>query len=692
MATTNYVSAGCVVEFLEDNDVNIAFVLEESGGKVRLLLPNRRETKLSQNRLLPWIGPVYPATTGKEEASRLLDSHAKARATRTAQINSLELWELAQGEIDEAGADFFAGLVETNPDVDTVASYGRALLADKIRFRFAPPLFTVYDAETVETRLAEKKRREEREAFVSGGANFLRELWAVACGKRDSAPGDEPEPELAARLEKLLFDRLINPDTLEDDALWRLVAKGLPEAIHLPLQLLVAWGKLPRHYNFWLDRAGFERGDDWWREDGAAVDDIITAAGNAALQNCDLPFVSVDGATTRDIDDAFYLEQTPEGWKLTLAFAAPALFWPFASSLDKKVSRRATSLYLPEGDLHMLPERVGLEACSLLEGQSRPALCMRLNINFDGAITAFEPFLANVKLSANLRYDDVQAVLENRADSGNSALPYEKLLKIASQLGLARENKRIGDGAAVIRKPEQKIILEKDGDDVRVDLRAEPENLEAHRLVGEMMIAAAAGAADWAQEKGVPLVHRTQNVALPREYAGAWVNPEDVAAVMRAMAPSTMEIDARPHAALAAARYAPVTSPLRRYADLLNEAQILNFLKNGAPRWSAEELSGLLNAFSPELDAVSHAQKYRPRYWKLLYFKRQGDKIWWDGVITEENENYVTLALPKEGLIVRGKRALFDERAYPGARVKVRLGKVNPLYNEICILETAPAE
>lgn len=690
-----YVTPGCVVEFLEDNEPQVALTLETGGGKVRLLLPNRRETKLSQARLLPWIGPVYSPNMGKDEAARLLESHKKARETGAAQIDTMELWELAQGELTEADVGFFADLVETDADADTLAAYGRALLANKTRFRFNPPNFTIFEKEIVEKREEEKKRREERETFVAGGANFLRLLWDIACKKRGTpiTPNEEPAPELAEKLEKMLFARMINPDTDEDDALWRLIGKGLPEVQHLPLQLLTAWGKLPPHYNFWLDRADYDRGDEWWRDEAESVDELAAkATPTGALSVCDLPFLSVDNEFTRDIDDAFYIEKNGDGWNLTLAFAAPALYWPFGSSLDKKVAHRGTSLYLPEGDLHMLPQKLSLDAYSLLEGERRPAFCVTLNADAEGNILACRPFPAAVVIKANLRYDDVQATLEGRAGADNPSFPHAEILGLAHAFALAREKKRIADGAVVMRRPEQIISLDTSAGEPVVKLEEAPEDADAHRLVGEMMIAASAAMADWARDNGFSLIHRTQNVAIPKEYAGVWDKPEDLAAIMRAMAPSILEVEAKPHAALAAPRYAPITSPLRRYVDLINEAQTLSFLRVGSPEWSQEELNHILDALSPNLEASAHAQRFRPRYWKLLYFRQQGDKVWWNGVVTEENDNFVTVSLPGEGLFVRGKRDLFDERAFPGAPVKIRLGKINPLYNDISILEALPGE
>ena len=234
--------------------------------------------------------------------------------------------------------------------------------------------------------------------------------------------------------------------------------------------------------------------------------------------------------------------------------------------------------------------------------------------------------------------------------------------------------------------------LEGGGEDVKVDLVLEEHGVDAERLVAEMMVLASGALADWALERGVPLIHRTQNVTVPRECAGVWSEPEDLARVMRSLTPSILEVAPRPHAALALSRYAPATSPLRRYADLVNEAQALAWLESGAPRWGAEELERLLSGFTPSLEAVGHAQKFRPRYWKLLYFRQQGDQEWWPAVITEENESFVNISLPDKGISARGRRQQFDERAAPGMRVRVRLGKVNPLYNEIHILEAVPEE
>jgi exoribonuclease-2 len=128
---------------------------------------------------------------------------------------------------------------------------------------------------------------------------------------------------------------------------------------------------------------------------------------------------------------------------------------------------------------------------------------------------------------------------------------------------------------------------------------------------------------------------------------------------------------------------------LRRYPDMVNAAQLLHMLQHGSPRWSQAELGAFLPLLNSRLDAAGQVQRFRPRYWKLLYVRQQGDKFWWDGVVTEENDSFVTVNLPREQLFVRGKRKFFGDRVYAGQAVQLRLGKVNPLENIISILEVA---
>ena len=384
----------------------------------------------------------------------------------------------------------------------------------------------------------------------------------------------------------------------------------------------------------------------------------------------------VDEILDRQLDDG--------GWNLTLALACPAFRWPFGGKLDKAVFNRATSIYLPEATHHMLPEALGTGAYSLLAQKTRPSLLIECTVGADGLVAACEPRVGYARLAANLCYEDCETAL----DGGESpASPYLEQLRQALELARAHQERRIEKGAVIIERPDITINLEGAGESITVSLDEDPLAPKAHLLVSELMVLTNAALAAWAKEHGVTLLHRTQDVAIPKEFSGIWQTPLEIARVVKALAPAVLETNPRPHAGLGEAMYAPSTSPLRRYPDMINETQIISLLRDGKPRWSKEELDTLLPLLNAHLDAAGQVQRFRPRYWKLLYFKQQGDR-WWPAVITDENDAFVTVNMPKEQMIVRARRQFFGERTHPGQELEIRLGKVHPLQNDFQLLET----
>ena len=419
----------------------------------------------------------------------------------------------------------------------------------------------------VEARLAEQEASRRRENVITGGAVFFRLLWEVWNRKRtlpwpDS--GEWPLPEVAERLESMLRQRIADPECVEEDTLWRMLVKGLPDVQHLPLHLATAWGLVPPHYNFWMDRADYSPGNDWADAHVDAVVRIQEEVESHGETTLSLPFVSIDSASTRDVDDAFYVETLEGGGlRLHLALACPALLWPFDTALDKAVFRRSTSIYLPEGTHHMLPEELGTHVLSLIAGQVRPALCVRCDVDAQGQLLACEPSVQGVKLAGNLSYEDCEAVLVG-ADNG-AANPYKEQLLLGETLTQWRQKARIAAGAVIMDRPDSKLILNEEGADIHITLEEASLTPRSQLLVAEMMILASAAMALWGQERQIPLLYRTQDVAIPREYAGVWTEPHHMARIIKALIPSSLEILPRPHAGLGVSSHSPTTSPLRRY-------------------------------------------------------------------------------------------------------------------------------
>ncbi|MDL2207413.1 ribonuclease catalytic domain-containing protein [Desulfovibrio sp. OttesenSCG-928-M16] len=691
----SYPGPGCLVEFMQGNSPMQAVVLEVQGDKLRIYALNRRESKLAASRLLPWSGPTLGAgRLSRQSMDEALEERRALRASIAADISALEVWELTQGEISRTSANWLAGLLWEQPSIDHEAALGHVLLGAKSHFRFSPPDFEIFSAEVVAVREAEAENTRLREAFAVTGAQFFQKLLGIAQRKRGPLEaGEEPDATLAGKLKSLLLARITDPDETEDAALWKLLTRALPESPHQALLLAIAWGLVPEHHNFYLDRIAFERGEDWaapFEGECRALVEASTQATAALPEDADL-FVSIDPASTLDRDDAFSVSRTSEGgFMARIALACPALVWPFGGPLDKAVMRRASSLYLPEGDLHMLPKAIGRGLFSLDQNLVRPSLVVQLELSPTGELLESRLGLYAVTRTANLDLESAEAAIRACLE-GDCSLPHAAMLGEALTLARLLQDKRIAAGAVITERPDPDIVAEEVDGETRVRIEQGPDAHLAHLVVGELMILCNCALAAWSIEQDLPLLFRTQDVALPREFSGIWTEAADICRVVRALPPASLECMPRRHAGLGLPAYATITSPIRRYSDLLNQGQIVACLQNGATRLSQEELAALLPTISACADAVNQVQRQRPRYWKLVFFRSHGDRAWWDGVVADENDAFATFSLPWAHLLVRGKRRRFGDKLYPGMRVQVRLGKIDPLLGEIQVLEAREA-
>ena len=667
---------GTVVEFMHGDQPQLAWVLEEASGKLRLWTINKREIKLPEARLLPWHGPSGNPEANRQEIQDLLNECQERRGEIQAGLDVMELWELAQGEMESAPLDWFAGLLWEDAGPDELAGLGRAMLAAKTHFKFRPPDFEVWPEEKVEQRLREKAEEKEREAVTTAGQTLLAELWsAYNQGRKPKLPA--MEPGLAARLVDILKNKVGNTLDETGQKIWGAVSKGLPDLPHLALILAQTWGALPPHHNHFLDEAEFEWGNGWSESFANEIDRIEKDFSDQAEQPEPLEFVSIDASTTRDIDDAFRIEPSGDGFRLSIALARPGVHWEFGSPLDRAVLDRATSLYLPEGTAHMLPEQFGTGLYSLLAGQPRPALVAEFELDGRGELLTVTPRTAWITVRENMTYEDADRAIIDRTDES---------LVLAHRLAEKRIERRIEDGACIIRKPEPVVTLSGEGGETTVDVTLKEPNPNSELVVSEFMILANMGLAQWAADNNVPLLHRTQDIALPQESAGIFTEPAEIMRAVKLLLPPALETTPKRHAALGVPAYAPITSPLRRYTDFINMAQVCSFLATGAPRLDREALDHLSIHLGMRIKSVSAVQRFRPRYWKLVHLA-QRRKEFQSAVLVEENGPMAALAMPHLQINVRVPKKMLGDKLYPGQRFSINFSRIDPLTNEIKVGE-----
>jgi exoribonuclease-2 len=371
------------------------------------------------------------------------------------------------------------------------------------------------------------------------------------------------------------------------------------------------------------------------------------------------------------------MRKEEQGYTLSLALACPALDWEFDGDLDRAVRERASSLYLPEGTCHMLPERLGIGACSLKAGEDRPALVLDFTLDAGMRPVGLEISQKTVRLAENATYEQAEERI-----SGPSPDP---MFTMAHELAVRLREQRVAKGAAVIVRPDPKLVIHEEDGKTTVSVETPKPCPKAQLLVSELMILANSHAAAWAVERGMPLLFRTQDMHLPPESAGVWENPEEAFQVVKLMGPTLLETEPKRHASLGVPAYCSITSPLRRYPDFMNHAQIMAQLKTGSPKWDKAELEQMLPYLSARLDAVGRIQRFRPRYWKLVYLK-QNKSEFFDAVVVEENR-LVTASLTDLQIYVRAPKDIFGEKLLPGQVFSVRLEKIHPLENEIRVAE-----
>lgn len=355
-----------------------------------------------------------------------------------------------------------------------------------------------------------------------------------------------------------------------------------------------------------------------WNLASEFADDILTASKTLAEQGLSevlsnrtdlthLPFVTIDSASTRDLDDALFAEAHSEGWNLWIAIADPSAVIAEGSPLDQEAFKRATSAYFPELVLPMLPADISEQLCSLQADQIRPALVVELRLGEDGSILQTHIHQASIKSQAKLSYSQVTQFIkgDNEVISAELQGPLLHLNDCANALTQWRS----ANALLMEERPDFKLVF--DGQGKVQDIIA-IERTEAHRIVEECMLACNLAVATWLaeQQAGFFIEHagvRSERIDDLNQLLSEHLQQTDIqlgelsgfisalqlcekketalplrAIVGRQQERSNLSLIAKPHFGLGFRYYTTFTSPLRKYNDLLIH-RIVKALLNQLP-------------------------------------------------------------------------------------------------------------
>ncbi|MEB3291839.1 MAG: ribonuclease R family protein [Synechococcales bacterium] len=389
-----------------------------------------------------------------------------------------------------------------------------------------------------------------------------------------------------------------------------------------------------------------------------------------------LKVYTIDDESTQEIDDGLSIEILPDGReKIWVHIADPTRWVNPGDALDLEARRRGSTLYLPTGIIPMFPPELATGPMSLKTGDSCCALSFAVILDETGGIEDFTIHASQIKITYRLTYEDVEEML-------NLGLTTEPELVALAKWAKRRLAWRQSQGAIMINMPECSIKVFNDGEDISISVL---DNSFSRQLVAEMMILAGEVAGRYGQQHGLPLLFRHQNQPeLPSEEELLQVpaGPARASVLRRCMPKSEMSTTPFRHASLGLESYSQVTSPIRRYSDLLGHFQIKAHLRGEDPPFSGPQIQDLGLSIVSTVQESTLVERQTNRYWGLEFLRRHGDEVWSAIMLRwlREHEGLGLVLLEDLGLEYPMR---FDRSIQPGDPLHVRVIRVDPRQDRI---------
>lgn len=397
---------------------------------------------------------------------------------------------------------------------------------------------------------------------------------------------------------------------------------------------------------------------------------------------------TIDGADSKDLDDAVSLQKREWGWELGVHIADVSYYVTHGAPLDNEAFARGTSVYYADSVIPMLPEELSNGVCSLGPGEDRLTFSAILRLNQEGEITGGEFVKSVIRSRVKGVYSEVNEILAGTA-SRELRHKYDGMLQMLHDMqalaALLAEN-RARRGGVNLESTESKIVIGEDGRavDVLPRVRGASEG-----IIEEFMLTANEAAATFALEKKLPFVYRVHDNPAPdkvgylfevleqlgiqarrpkegvssvqlakilAKVAGTPYERVVNSMVLRSMAKAKYSENCSGHFGLALHNYTHFTSPIRRYPDLTIHRILSGYVtgmkfENLQKRFAKYVVKSAAQSSEREIAAMTAERDCEDCY-KAEYMQEfVGEER--DGVITSVTAFGIYVQLPNtvEGLV-----------------------------------------
>lgn len=397
---------------------------------------------------------------------------------------------------------------------------------------------------------------------------------------------------------------------------------------------------------------------------------------------------TIDGADTKDIDDAISITKTDKCYKLGVHIADVSHYVRKGSALDEEAYTRGTSIYYADQVVPMLPKQLSNGICSLNPQVDRLAFSCLMEVSFQGKLLSYSFKKSVIRSRVKGVYAEVNKILDGSADDeikAKYALVIDKI-PVMRELAEILEKNRENRGAPEIDTIESKIITDSNG--VCIDIKPRDRGV-SEKIIEEFMLIANNSAAALAMKEKIPFVYRIHE-APPAEkllqlgdtLTALGVNPEGITEkssaadlakvlrdnkdsekaavinriVLRTMMKAKYSEEPIGHYGLVMPEYSHFTSPIRRYSDLAIHRILTDYVyaldhEKLCRKYGAFAASASLQASNTELAAVRCERDCEELYMAEYMKEHIGEE--YDGMISGVSAGGIYVELPNtvEGMV-----------------------------------------
>lgn len=615
-------NAGALVEYLQGKRLTCAICLKRDNKDVlHLLTEDNREDKVAAGKVVFHQSTTLSGEPARDQALQLLQAASRKRQEVAAEIPLEELYELLADESPAEGfelkelAELYFGAGYQPEDLSGLY---RALEADRIYFLRKGERYQLRPRAQVEdilTRLRVEAEKEQNREQVSG---WLKKVW-----QRPDQAEFQPYPaefEDAARryftwIREVALFGAEAPRFKEVQTLFKQASiSGKDAAFRLMLKAGL-WGadeNLLLHKN----RVSIDFPPDMLELAAELATDVTPLADPEREDLRHLECYTIDDEWTTEIDDALSLTPRDGGGHLVgIHIADASAYVAPGSAMDFLARERGTAIYLPDLKVRMLPPALSEGACSLVAGEDRPAFSFLIEFDAANQVVSSRMTPSLVRVRERLTYQ--------MADARRDQL--QPFLAIAEALRLQRE----ASGAVTVGFPRLNVRLENG----EVVIEKESPSAPGQVLVSEMMILANRTAGEFLAGRDVPAIYRSQpspeQAFKPEELR----DPVALFKLRRHLRKGEMGLDPARHAGLGLDAYVQVTSPIRRYGDLVLQRQLKAALKE-QQLYTRDGMADALAQIQRASETAELLERDRRNFWVLRYLEaRRGQEL--DAVVLQ---------------------------------------------------------